>query len=203
MTFSKRLFDIFFAILFLLPLLPGMLVIALVILLKDGRPILYRAERMKTPKQSFRLWKFRTMRVVAADSGVTGPDKADRITKTGAFLRRYRMDEWPQLWNILRGDMSFVGPRPPLRRYVVKYPALYRQVLQAQPGVTGLATVLFHRHEEILLSGCKTAAATERVYCNRCVPRKARLDLIYQERATRCLDVLIIIKTLFRSMPIK
>lgn len=203
MTLSKRLFDVFFAVVFLLPLLPGMLIIAAVILIRDGRPILYRSERMKTPELGFLLWKFRTMTVAQADSGVTGADKAARITPTGAFLRRYRMDEWPQLWNILKGDISFVGPRPPLRRYVELFPDLYRQVLRSRPGVTGLATVVFHRHEEWLLSACADAESTEEVYCRRCVPRKAQLDLIYQTHSSRCLDVALIIKTLWRRMPLK
>ena len=99
---------------------------------------------------------------------------------TGRFLRRSRLDEVPQLWNVLKGDMSFVGPRPPLRLYVERFPELYAKVLQSRPGVTGLATLVFHRHEEKLLAACRSAAETDAVYARRCVPRKARIDLIYQ-----------------------
>jgi lipopolysaccharide/colanic/teichoic acid biosynthesis glycosyltransferase len=138
------------------------------------------------------------MRPDMADSGVSGGDKTARITHAGAFLRRTRLDELPQLWNILMGDMSFVGPRPPLRRYVVDYPGLYRRVLRARPGVTGLATLIYHRHEERLLRSCTTAAQTDAVYRRACIPRKARLDLIYLKRQSLALDLWIIFRTLVR-----
>ena len=103
---------------------------------------------MKAPGVPFHLWKLRTMTVVREDSGVSGGDKAARITPVGRFLRRARLDEIPQLWNVIRGDMSFVGPRPPLRLYVERFPALYAEVLKSRPGITGLATLHFHAHEE-------------------------------------------------------
>ena len=199
-TPSKRIFDVLVAIgltILLTPLIAG---VALAILLRDGRPILYRAERMKTPDQGFLLWKFRTMKPAGVDSGVSGGDKADRVTRTGRVLRRYRLDELPQLWNILRGDISFVGPRPPLRRYVEMFPGLYAQVLKARPGITGMATLSFHRREEALLAPCRTAAQTEAVYCRRCVPRKARLDLIYAPKRTLCSDVKLMFATIFKRI---
>lgn len=198
MPLWKRIFDIVGVLVLAVPLLPVMAVTALVILLRDGRPIFFVSERMKTADQGFALVKFRTMRPDTADSGVSGGDKTARITRTGAFLRRTRLDELPQLWNILKGDMSFVGPRPPLRRYVVDYPGLYRRVLRSRPGVTGLATLIYHRHEEHLLRGCTTAAETDAVYRRACIPRKARLDLIYQERQSLRLDLWIIFRTLIR-----
>ena len=124
----------------------------------------------------------------------------DRITATGHVLRRYRLDELPQLWNILRGDISFVGPRPPLRHYVEKFPELYAEVLTSRPGITGMATLAFHRREEQLLAPCRTADETEEVYCRRCVPRKARLDLIYAQRRTLCSDVKLMFATVFRRI---
>jgi len=172
------------------------------ILILDGRPVLYLSERMKTPDQGFTLWKFRTMRPDPGDRGVSGGDKATRITRTGNTLRRYRLDELPQFWNILRGDISFVGPRPPLRRYTDAFPDLYAEVLKSRPGVTGMATLAYHRTEERLLAACKTADETEAVYCRRCVPRKARLDLIYAGRRTLCSDIRLMAATVVRRLPL-
>lgn len=200
MTLQKRAFDICMALLLAIPLLPVALAIALVIAMRDGRPVLYLSERMKTPEHGFQLLKFRTMTVVGQDSGVSGGDKASRITRTGAVLRRYRLDEIPQLWNILKGDISFVGPRPPLRRYVEMFPELYARVLQSRPGVTGLATVAYHRTEERLLAACTSAEETEAVYCRRCVPRKARLDLIYSRRPSLCYDMRLMLATVLRRV---
>lgn len=195
MSFSKRLMDIILALLLMIALSPLILYLALHIALTEGRPIFYRSERMRSPTESFILWKFRTMTVVNSDSGVSGGDKTARITPVGSWLRRYRADELPQLWNILRGDISFVGPRPPLRRYVELRPDLYDQVLKSRPGVTGLATVIFHAVEARLLSPCKTAEETEAVYLRRCVPVKARLDLIYQRNSSLCYDLVIMWQT--------
>ena len=202
MTLTKRLMDILLALLLGLLLSPLIVAVALLILIRDGRPVFYVAERMKAPGQPFALWKFRTMRSVAQDSGVSGGDKAGRITSMGRFLRRTRLDEVPQLWNILRGDISFVGPRPPLRRYVEAFPALYAEVLQSRPGVTGLATLVFHRTEERLLARCTTPEETEAVYIRRCVPAKARLDLIYAQNRNLCFDLKLMVATVFRRVPL-
>lgn len=196
MTARKRLFDIFFALLLSVVLGPVILGLVIYIYLKQGRPLFYVAERMKTPQQSFGLIKFRTMTVVDADQGVSGGHKASRVTPLGARLRAKRLDEFPQLWNILKGDLSFVGPRPPLREYVERFPEIYAQVLRSRPGVTGLATIRFHRHEEWLLSRCATAGETDRVYCENCVPRKARLDLIYQRHQNICYDFYLVFQTI-------
>lgn len=200
MTPAKRLMDILCAAGLLVLLSPLILGVALAILLREGGPVFYVSERMKTATQPFNLWKFRTMSADGNDRGVSGGDKAARITPLGAFLRRTRLDELPQLVNILRGDMSFVGPRPPLRRYVDMFPEVYEQVLHARPGVTGMATLAFHRTEERLLADCRTADETEEVYCRRCVPRKARLDLIYASRRTVCSDFKLMLATVFRGI---
>ncbi len=113
MTFSKRMFDIVFALALCIVLGPVILGLMLALLVLQGRPLFYAGERMRGVDQSFRLWKFRTMSVAPDSGGVSGGDKQSRITPMGQFLRRTRLDELPQLWNILRGDISFVGPRPP------------------------------------------------------------------------------------------
>ena len=191
----KRLFDIVLALLLAVFLAPFIVLIAGLILILDGAPVFYVAERMKAPNRAFGLWKFRTMRASQGGAGVTGGDKSDRITRTGRFLRRLRLDELPQLWNVLRGDISFVGPRPPLRLYVEAFPGLYGEVLKSKPGITGLATLVYHRHEARLLQGCTTPQETDEVYRRACIPRKARLDLIYQKHQSVCFDLAILWKT--------
>jgi len=195
---TKRFLDLTLA-LFFLPLI-GLLaaVVLLALALSQGRPYFYAAERMKSPTEAFRLWKFRTMTVVQADAGVSGADKAARITRTGRVLRRFRLDELPQIWNILRGDIGFVGPRPPLREYVARFPAVYAEVLRCRPGVTGLASIHYHRHEEWLLARSRSSAETDAIYCNRCIPAKARLDLIYARHASACFDLKLIGRTIAR-----
>tara|TARA_R110002124_G_scaffold180979_1_gene348455 strand:- start:489 stop:1124 length:636 start_codon:yes stop_codon:yes gene_type:complete len=196
MTWRKRIFDIFFALILVVILGPVLIGLLVYLLIKQGRPLFFVAERMKGPNQPFNLWKLRTMTVVSGDQGVSGGDKAARITPTGAWLRAKRLDEFPQIWNILKGDISFVGPRPPLREYVEMFPELYAQVLKSRPGVTGLATIKFHKHEDRLLARCKTAKETEDVYCRICVPRKARLDLIYQRNQSTCYDFDLVFQTI-------
>ncbi|WP_426035554.1 sugar transferase [Cypionkella sp. TWP1-2-1b2] len=202
MTPMKRFLDVLAVLVLAIPLLPLGLLTALAILILDGRPVIYWAERMKTPTQSFKLAKFRSMTVRPAEAGVSGGDKSSRITRTGRLLRRSRLDELPQLWNVLKGDISFVGPRPPLREYVERFPEIYRQVLKSRPGITGLATIVYHRHEELLLARCKTAAETDAVYARACVPRKAKLDLIYQRRRNLRFDFYLMLKTVFKRLPL-
>ena len=196
MTLRKRIFDLFFASLLVVILGPVLLGLLVWLLIRQGRPLFYVAERMKTPDQPFALWKLRTMEAVTEDAGVSGGDKDARITPMGAWLRRRRLDELPQLWNILRGDLSFVGPRPPLREYVEKCPEIYARVLQSRPGVTGLASITYHKHEAALLARCRTAAETDAVYTNICIPAKARLDLIYQRHQNTCFDFDLVFQTI-------
>jgi lipopolysaccharide/colanic/teichoic acid biosynthesis glycosyltransferase len=196
MTWRKRIFDLFFASLLVVILGPVILLLVIYIYLKQGRPLFYFAERMKAPDKPFGLIKFRTMTVVQQDQGVSGAHKASRVTPLGARLRAKRMDEFPQLWNILRGDLSFVGPRPPLREYVERFPDIYGEVLKSRPGVTGLATIRFHKHEDRLLARCDTARQTDDIYCRICIPRKARLDLIYQRHQSMCYDFDLVFQTI-------
>lgn len=196
MTPQKRLLDLVFALLLIGLLGPVLLGLVLWLLIREGRPVFHVAERMKAIDEPFRLWKLRTMTVAAADAGVSGGDKAARITRTGAWLRRRRLDELPQLWNILKGDMSFVGPRPPLRQYVERFPDIYAEVLKSRPGVTGLASIVYHRHEARLLARCATPEQTDAVYARICVPAKARLDLIYRRHCSICYDFDLVFQTI-------
>ena len=202
MTPAKRLTDLALALLLTAILALPFALLLLWLLIRQGRPLFYVAERMRAPDRGFMLWKLRTMTPAPPGlGGVSGGDKADRISPLGHRLRRYRLDEIPQLWNVLKGDMSFVGPRPPLRAYVQRFPDLYAAVLQSRPGITGLATLVFHRHEEWLLAQCKTAAETDSSYARRCIPRKARLDLIYQRNRSLCMDFGLMARTLRRVLP--
>lgn len=189
------------AVLAALMLLPVLAVLYLVVVAAQGRPFLYVSERMSTPERSFRLYKIRTMQppTSGAEEGVLCGHQARRVTAIGAFLRRTRLDELPQIFNVIRGDMGFIGPRPPLRRYVEAYPDLYREVLgDTLPGITGLATVMLHRREERLLSACSDPCEADRIYRERCIPVKAKLDLIYRRRRGVLLNAMILIRTASR-----
>lgn len=197
---SKRLLDLLLGVMLLFVLLVPFGLLLLTLLLCEGRPLFYVSERMRTPDQPFRQWKLRTMAPVpdCDDHGVSGGNKAARISPFCRFLRRSRLDETPQLWNVLRGDMSFVGPRPPQRAYVERFPDLYARVLRSRPGLTGFGSLYFHRREEHLLAACRTPEETDAVYARVCVPRKARLDLIYQRRRNLLLDVRLMFQTIYR-----
>ena len=198
---GKRVVDIVFAILLIAILALPMLIVAALLLVTQGRPLIYSGARMKSPDQPFRQYKFRTMLRVDEDSGATGAHKHWRITPLGRFLRRSRLDELPQLFNILVGDMSFVGPRPPLPEYVERFPSLYSAILRSRPGVTGLATLIYHRHEDRIMAKCKTAEETDRAYYARCLPTKLRIELVYRRAATPFLDLWIMWKTFVAVIP--
>lgn len=195
MTPAKRALDLVLAVVLGLILLPLLLVVILVMLWAEGRPVFYISERMRSPTEGFGLIKLRTMPTGTADGGVTGGNKSAHLSRLHRLLRRSRADELPQLWNVIRGDISLVGPRPPVRRYVQAYPDLYARVLRSRPGITGLASLRFHAHEERLLAACTTPAETDAVYRRRCIPRKARLDLIYQRKRSLCFDLVLIGQT--------
>ncbi len=202
---TRRLGEAVLAALLMVVLLPLLLGIGLALLLAQGRPVFYLQERMRAPDRAFRLVKFRTMRPVQpgeAEAVATGGHSLARVTPMGRILRETRLDELPQLFNILKGEMGFVGPRPPLRRHVEACPELYARVLRLRPGVTGLASILFHRHEAWLLSAARTPEETEAIYIRRCIPRKARLDLIHQRNRSLALDLYILYLTAATLLPL-
>lgn len=199
MTAGKRAFDIGLALILSTALVPmGAVVLAFVLIL-DGRPAFYVSERSGAGGRNFRLWKFRTLQAAHGDAGVAGGHNSSRITRTGRFLRRTRFDEFPQLWNVFMGDMSFVGPRPPLPSVAARFPDIYARVLRSRPGITGLASVFFADHEAMAMAGCADVREAEAVYYRRCVARKARLDLIYQRRRGICMDMWLIWLTAGRA----
>jgi lipopolysaccharide/colanic/teichoic acid biosynthesis glycosyltransferase len=196
MPLAKRIFDVVIAVPLFALILPLLLAVVGLQLLKEGRPIFYIAERMSAPGRPFWQIKFRTMRVGAdAVGGVSGGNKTRLISPFHRFLRRSRIDELPQILNVIRGEMSLVGPRPPMRCYVEDYPEIYGRVLRSRPGITGLATLRFHRFEERLLAACSTPEETEKAYRRVCIPRKAKIDLIYQRRWSLWLDLVLVWQT--------
>jgi lipopolysaccharide/colanic/teichoic acid biosynthesis glycosyltransferase len=189
---AKRLFDIVAAALALVLLAPLLLVVALLIKLDSPGPVFFRQERVGRHGVPFRIHKFRTMR-----EGVAGPPLtvgADpRITRSGAWLRRTRIDELPQFIDVLRGAMSLVGPRPEVPRYVAHYPpALRERALAVRPGITDPASLEFIDEAARLAQ----AADPEREYVEVILPAKVRRAADYAERATLATDLAVLWRTL-------
>lgn len=195
MSGRERLFDLTILALVAPFLVIALPLISLLLFVVQGRPVFYLSQRMKSQDQRFSLIKFRTMRSCNSDDGVTGGDTLARITPVGRVLRHSRLDELPQVWNVLRGDIRLVGPRPPLSRYVSNNPALYAKVLRLKPGVTGLASLLYKDVEARHLARCTTQEQSHAVYTARCVPRKATIDLIYQRNRSLLFDLYLVLAT--------
>lgn len=191
----KRAFDILVSAGLLVLLAPVLVGVAIAIKLSSPGPILYRATRIGRHGVPFKLYKFRSM-VVNADKIGAGITTAGdpRITAIGRFLRRTKLDELPQLINVLRGEMSLVGPRPEDPRYVALYTPAQRRILQVRPGITSLASVRY-RHEEGLLTGNDW----ETVYLQQIMPHKLEIDLEYAQRATFLSDLGVLWQT-FRAI---
>ena len=190
---AKRAFDLAIATLGLLLAAPVMIAIALAIKLDSPGPVMFRQERVGRAGRIFRIHKFRTMVVGAAASGhgLTVADDA-RITRTGRFLRRSKLDELPQLLDVLAGQMSLVGPRPELPQYVALYPAPLRdKVLALRPGITDPVSLALADESALLAQ----AADPEREYVDVILPRKLRGAIDYAERATLITDLKVIART--------
>lgn len=187
----KRLFDLTASLLGLLLLFPLFIVIALAIRLDTPGPIFYRATRVGRDGHLFKLYKFRTMIINADQLGpkVTGASDS-RITRVGRFLRRTKLDELPQLLNVIRGEMSMVGPRPEDPRYVALYTEEQRRVLQVRPGITSAASVAY-RHEQDLLTG----EDWEQHYIDDIMPAKLKIDLDYVAKPGFWRDMQVIWQT--------
>lgn len=189
---GKRVFDLAWTTLGLLVLWPVMLVVAALIRVFDGPSVFYRQERIGRGGVPFRMWKFRTMVSGAAERGglLTVPGDA-RVTRTGRWLRRLKLDELPQLFNVMAGEMSLVGPRPEVRRYVAHYPPDLRRALDLLPGITDAAT-LKHWDEHVL----DGAVDPEQTYIEQVLPDKLRMSIEYGDIATIRSDFMVIVKTL-------
>ncbi len=190
----KRGVDLALSLLALTLLSPVLLIIAVAVASSSGLPVLFRQVRIGLDGRPFRLVKFRTMRA-DAEGGLPITASGDpRVTSLGRLLRASKLDELPQLLNVVRGEMSFVGPRPEVPRYVALYTREQREVLQVRPGLTDPATVLF-RDEETLL-GAVEETRREAYYVNEVLPRKLALNLQYVEQARLMYDLELIVGTI-------
>lgn len=171
-----RLLDILFSVIGILLLLPVFIIVLIVIKLDSKGPVFYCQKRVGKEDKDFVLYKFRTMFTDADKHGLLTVGCNDsRITKCGLFLRKYKMDELPQLINVLIGNMSLVGPRPEVRKYVNLYTKEQRSVLQIKPGVTDLASIIYKNESELLLH----AVNPEQTYIQTIMPDKIRLNMKY------------------------
>src|SRR5271170_5233250 len=186
----RRLFDMLCATVGLFLLTPLLLLVALAIKVEDGGTVLYAQPRMGLGFRKFRLLKFRSMVSGAEGKSLITAANDDRVTAVGRFIRRYKLDELPQLINVLRGDMALVGSRPEVERYVEMFRAEYAELLQDRPGITDPASITFRDEAKELTSG-----DVEQVYISRILPKKLDLSLSYLRRRTFFSDLRILIRT--------
>lgn len=189
---SKRIFDFVISLLAAFILLPLFVVIALCIKFSSSGPVFYLQKRVGLGGVDFNIFKFRTMKPGSDKKGLLTIGKQDsRVTKVGYYLRKYKLDELPQLFNVLAGSMSLVGPRPEVRKYVDMYTVDQRRVLQVKPGITDYASIEFSNESELLAK----ADDHEREYVQIILPEKLRLNLKYLEEKSFSTDVKILLTT--------
>jgi lipopolysaccharide/colanic/teichoic acid biosynthesis glycosyltransferase len=193
---AKRIFDIVLAAIGLIVFAPLFMLISVLVRLDSKGDIYYRQIRVGRNMQDFCLYKFRSMYVHAEDEKLLTVGGRDvRITKIGRLLRKYKLDELPQLFNILRGDMSFVGPRPEVRKYVNLYDEAQMQVLSVKPGITDWASIQFYDENEML----EQVDDPESFYIHELIPQKISQNLRYIRNHDIWTDVKIIWLTLKRT----
>ena len=183
----KRAIDFVVAALALAVLLPLLLLIALLVVLDSRGPVLYRAERAGFRGRRLRMLKFRKMSTDAGGAALTVAGD-ERLTRLGAWLARTKLDELPQLWHVLRGEMSLVGPRPESSRFVDCYPHEYERILSTRPGIVGLSQLAFVDESRIL-----DERDPVRHYIEEILPHKVELDLLYVERHSVWFDLRILL----------
>lgn len=189
----KRLFDILFSLVFLILFLPFFLVISILIILDSKGGAFFRQVRIGKNERTFKLWKFRTMRPMSESAGqITVGMRDPRITNIGYFLRKYKLDELPQLINILVGEMSVVGPRPEVPKYVEMYSEEQKKVLSVRPGLTDFASIDFVNENEILAK----SEDPEKAYIEEIMPLKLNLNLKYISEMSLSTDFKIIFGTI-------
>lgn len=188
----KRLFDVIASGLGLVALSPMFAVLAIWIKIDSKGPVFYRQTRVGRDNKDFRLFKFRSMRPDSDKLGlITVGGHDPRVTRSGYYIRKYKLDEFPQLINVFKGDMSLVGPRPEVRKYVDMYTPDQMRVLSVRPGITSLASIRYRNENDILAA----AEDPDRCYIEKVMPDKLDIDLEYVKRATLWNDIKLIFST--------
>lgn len=191
---TKRIFDIVTSVIVLLVLLPLFVIIALWIMLDSKGGVFYRQIRVGKNGKEFSLLKFRSMKVNAESEGLITVGNDSRVTRVGRFIRKTKIDEFPQLINILKGEMSVVGPRPEVPKYVAFYSESQKNVLSVRPGLTDYASLKYFDEQKIL----GQAPDPEKVYVESIMPNKLRLNLEYIHKRSFWLDFTLVFRTIFR-----
>ena len=190
----KRIFDVVFSLIGIIILLPLYILISILILLSGKGGILYNQERVGRNSVIFKVFKFRTMRPDSFSKGaLTVGSRDPRITEVGYYLRKYKLDELPQLFNVLFGDMSFVGPRPEVKKYTDLYNEEQRKVLSVRPGITDYASIKFRNENDLLAASDEP----EQLYIDEIMPEKLALNMKYIQDNTIFKDIKIIIDTFY------
>jgi lipopolysaccharide/colanic/teichoic acid biosynthesis glycosyltransferase len=192
LVIPKRLIDLLITVPGLAAVAPVMIVAALMVKFGDGGPVFFRQTRVGRGGRPFAIWKFRTFVCAAEAAGLPITIGSDpRITRTGQYLRRYKIDELPQLFNVLAGDMSLVGPRPEVPCIVATYGPEQRKVLEYLPGITDPASIEYRNEAELL----GRSSDPRREYLENILPRKLAINLDYASRAGAISDLRVILRT--------
>jgi len=185
----NRPLEVVVALLLLVLFSPVLAAAAILIAIDSPGPVLFRQERVGRSMRPFQILKLRTM--AAAPEGTEFEPRPGRITQPGKRLRRWKLDELPQLWNIVRGEMSFVGPRPELKKYVETFRSDYEVLLRRRPGLTDPAAIAYRHEAEVLANEPDPEAA----YVARILPDKLRLSMAYAERRSLVSDLAVLLRT--------
>ena len=188
----KRIFDIILSLFGLMILFPFMLIIAILVKLDSKGPVFFKQIRVTKNGREFKIFKYRTMRVGSDKYSQITVGKDNRITKIGAFLRKYKLDEIPQLINVLLGDMSLVGPRPEVPKYVALYTKEQKEILKVRAGITDYASIEFSDENDLLAS----EEDPEKAYIEKIMPKKIELNKKYLSEISILTDIKIILLTI-------
>ena len=202
--FLKRLFDIIFSTILLIVLSPILIILAIAIKIDSKGPIFYRQERITQYGKIFKIFKFRTMIFNADKIGALVTTKNDsRITRVGNIIRKCTLDEIPQLINILVGDMTFVGTRPEVKKYVERYTDVMKATLLMPAGVTSIASIKYKNEDEIIGKYIEQGEDIDDIYVNRVLPEKMKYNVDYVKKFTIFQDILICVQTVNEVLKIQ